>query len=254
MFVPSTRAYNVQCMLTGNTFQTDLDELAGAMEGGNPLHRKPFNEIAFSETRLFFEIDGPIPTDLEERAWVALRHHTDFRKRFPLYAKLLFRKRTILRSSKGGAPRFHVVHPNVVLSTAEYYHVIKDLQTHFPDLDRTCNLHKAWLRFPKAPKRDEKRSYHLVKGTYRNAFINAHSNAGTAVNTKGIVGKEDAARIHKELGVRVGNKGYVTNGRRTYFTIGPATCVHGRLHKRRPVTVHITDKVYLGSCNDPQCS
>lgn len=254
--MPSTRAYNVQCMATGSTYQTDLDELARAMESGNPMRRKPYNEVAWGQVRLFFELDGSVPTDLETRTWVALRHCTDWRRRFPTTGKTLFGKgKTLLRSSKGGSPRFHLVYPAVILTTEEYCRVIEELQPHYPQLDKTCNGTKAWLRFPKAPKRDEGRTYHLVKGTYRNAFINAHSAAGlaTKVSTRGVVGQGDAALIYKTLGVRIRKGCYIEGGRRTYFTKGKATCIHGTVHNKRPVTIHVKDTVYLGRCSDPEC-
>jgi len=250
----------VQCMRSGETFQTDLDELAKAMESGNPMRGKPYNEIAWSKVRLFFELDGSIPPDLESQTWVGLRQFTKWRKGLTFQqAKTLFIKgKTVLRSSKGGEERFHIIYPSVILTTEDYCTLIKELQKSFPQLDKTCNDNKAWLRLPKAPKREEARTYHLVEGTYRNAFINASSAAGKAVHTKvstrGLVGEGDAALIHKVLGVRIRKRGYIQNdGSRTYFTIGKATCIHGTVHTKRPVTIHVKDEVYLGKCYDPQC-
>ena len=249
-------------MESGDTFLTNLDELADAMEKGNPMRYKPYNEIAWREVRLFFELDGSIPADLETEAWVGLRLFTGWRnpkvRTFKQAKTLFFEGKTVLRSSKCGEERFHIIHPSVILSTKEYCALIKELQKTFPQLDKTCNDYKAWLRFPKAPKREEARTYHLVKGTYRNAFINASSTAGKAVpavkvSTKGLVGKGDADLIYKTFGVRVRKGGLISNGRRTYFTIGRATCIHGTVHTKRPVTIHVKDKVYLGKCNDPQC-
>jgi len=56
MFIPNHTHYNVQCMETGQTFLTHLDELAQAMESGDPMRRKPYNEVAWNQCRLFFEV------------------------------------------------------------------------------------------------------------------------------------------------------------------------------------------------------
>lgn len=264
MFVPNHTHYNVQCMQTGETFLTHLDDLAEAMESSNPMRRKPYNEVAWNEVRLFFELDGTIPSDLEVTAFVGLRLFTRWREGRPFDdAKSSFTKdKVVLRSSSKGEERFHVIHPNVVLPVKEYSDLITHLQTFYPQLDKTCNANKAWLRFPRAPKRDSARVYHLPTGVprkasvYRNAFINASSVPAKAVrvSTRGIVGGKDADLIRKALGLEVRKICYVGDGRRTYFTKGKARCVCGTEHTKRPVTVHVIfNEVKLGACYDPQC-
>ena len=257
MFVPSTTAYNVRCMASGETYQTDLQELAAALRTGNPFKGKPYNEVAHGHTRLFFEVDGSVPTDLETAAWVALREFTTWRRKFPSYGKILFKKgKTILRSSKKGQARFHVIHPAVVLPTSEYVALIRGLQPRFDVLDLTANESSAWLRFPKAPKREEKRCYHLVKGEYENAFINPHHAAGKAVkvNTKGIIGSKDEKRIYEKFKVKVSKSGYLQQSVRVYFAKPPCRCVNGTLHTKRPVVICVNDTaLWLGKCSDPSC-
>lgn len=258
MFVPTDKVYNVRCMATGHTYQTDLKELAAALRTGNPFKDKPYNEVAHGYTRLFFEIDGCIPTNLETAAWVALREFTSWRQKFLFStAKILFKKgKTILRSSKKGQPRFHVIHPAVILTTSEYVALIKALQTEFDVLDLTANESCAWLRFPKAPKREEKRCYHLVKGDYENAFINPHHAAGRAVkvNTKGIIGSKDEKRIYETFKVKVSKTGYLDQRVRVYFAKPPCRCVNGTLHSKRPVVICVSDtNLWLGKCSDPSC-
>lgn len=242
----------MRCMETGHTFQTHLDELALAMWRGNPMRGRPYNEIAHGHTRLFFEIDGDVPPDLEDAAWVELR---GWRKRFPSdsSARSWFKRgKSVLRSSKKGEARYHIVYPNVVLPCGEYVEVIQKLRTDFPVLDLTANKNTAWLRFPKAPKREEVRTYHLVQGSYRNAFINPHPTASkpVKVNTKGLVGSRDKERI-QEMGYKVKGPGYVNQNVRVYFALPPARCVHGYLHTKRRVTICVDDdRVWLGRCDD----
>jgi hypothetical protein len=209
-------------------------------------------------------VDGPLPADLEARAWVGLRLFTRWRegRTFDEARKCFTLDKVVLRSSNKGEARFHVIHPHVVLPIKEYSNLITHLQARYPQLDKTCNADKAWLRLPRAPKRDSARSYHLPKGVprkasiYRNAFINASSipRKAVRVSSRGTVGGKDADLIRKALGVEVRRTCYVDNGRRTYFTKGKAKCVHGTEHSKRPVTVHVIfNEVKLGACYDPQC-
>lgn len=246
-FVPHAR-HNAQSMVDGTTYMGNLAELAAFMDDGGSIDH-PLNEVAFGTTRLFLELDGALSDDLEDTLFNLL-----LRRGYADDADAGYK--AVLRSGHVDGPRYHVVYPNVVMPVHEYRDLIKILQAEYPQVDLTANESKAWLRFPKAPKVGTNRRYHLVQGTYRDAFINPHDTPapGTRITLTGLVGGRDEHRIFTAFNFRVKKRGYVQGGKRTYFSKGPAICVHGTVHRKRPVTVHVTDdKVWLGACKDPTC-
>ena len=245
-FVPSTR-HNAVSMLDGATYMANLAELAAYMEAGGSI-TEPLNEVAHGTTRVFLEIDGALSDDLEDSML-----HLLLRRGYELDADSAYK--AVLRCGHVDGPRYHVVYPRIVMPVHEYRLLIKDLQSDYPHLDLTANDSKAWLRFPKTPKRGSNRRYHLVQGTYRDAFINPHDTPSRSVHsiTVPLTGA-DQHRIYNTFRVTVSRKGYAEGGRRTYFSTGPCTCVCGTLHRKRPVTIHVTvDGCYKGRCNDPSC-
>lgn len=264
MFRPSA-IHNAVSMVDGTTYEFRLDELAAYMDGGGTL-REPINEVAYGKTRVFLELDGPVPPDLEDcliSHVLKMGHHVD-----DAY-------NVTLRSGSPNGPRFHVVYPNIVLPTQDYHALIKALQDdgRFPALDKTCNDSKAWLRFPLTPKvrkgtakeqRLAGRKYHLVKGKYRDAFINPLPRAtpiktpseSRPITRSGLVCEKDTEMVEKEWpGTVLARRGYIDRYKRTYFTRGRAWCEKGqRFHAKRPITIHVGPTgVWQGVCDDPRC-
>ena len=263
LFVPSAR-HNAVSMRDGRTYKTHLADLATFMEGGGELQH-PLNEVAWGETRVFFELDGPFSDDLEDAMVNKLLRsgrHVDADETYHVVLRV------------GNPERFHVVYPNLVLPVAEYNALIQSLQAEtvdgeprFPSLDKTCNDQKAWLRFPLAPKPERegmtdkerrltKRRYHLQGGKYRDAFINPSPlSLGQMVRSSGVVGQDDMKRLKLHFpNTRFAKKGYVNGSLRTYFTTGPAWCKwHDRKHRRYPLCIHVTDDaVWQGRCQKQQ--
>ena len=251
--------HNAVSMVDGTTYQTHLDELAAYMDGGGTLH-EPINEVAYGKTRVFLELDGPVPPDLEDcliSHVLKMGHHVDADGAYSV----------TLRSGSPNGPRHHVVYPNMVLPTKDYHTLIKALQSEgrFPFLDKTCNDFKAWLRFPLTPKpskgggkegRLAGRKYHLVRGKYRDAFINPTPlPTRRPINRSGVVCRQDEARVQEKWpGTTLAKRGYIKGSRRTYFTRGKAWCEWGqRYHSKRPITIHVDDEVRQGPCCDPAC-
>jgi len=217
--------------------------------------------VAYGKTRVFLELDGPVPPDLEDcliSHVLKMGHHVDADGAYNV----------TLRSGSPDGARFHVVYPNMVLPTQDYHALIKALQDdgRFPALDKTCNDSKAWLRFPLTPKvrkgaakeqRLAGRKYHLVEGKYRDAFINPLPLATRRPITRsGLVCDEDSARVQSKWpGTTLARRGYIDGEKRTYFTRGKAWCEAGqRYHAKRPITIHVgPEGVWQGVCDDPAC-
>lgn len=244
-----TGRHNAQSMVTGKCYNVDLDDLATAFEQGFSF-KTPMNEVAYHETRLFLEVDGEYTTEMEDSLINVL-----IRMNYSVDAWVA--DKAVLRSNG----RYHITYYNVVMPIPEYHSLVKEMGAMYPAIDCTCNKQKAWLRFPMTPKKDSNRKYHLVQGTYRQAFINRPSMGQVppkVIRTQVGATDRDVARIKLvDPTVRLAKKAFIDkqdSAVRVYWTVGKAWC-HMRegYHTKRPLYYRVHDDWIEQGCCDVVC-